>query len=198
MADPGSAAGGTGPVDQAQLDAALDRLGQLPSNIKNLYVKNEAFRAALRSGLDAIRTRVDAITEVIPNIKGAQQQLEELQKQIINGTPTAVVVQQLNDVIGNLSHDHLNEDLKALQQAVVALETAVGKPHFPPPPDEFAPAVYEGGYKNTLRSRVARAKRLRTRKRLHSHKHKRSHRRRRRRRKHKKRTHRRHHRRRRH
>ena len=91
----------------------------------------------------------------------------------------------------SLAHDQLQQNLTALQDAVIALETAVGVPPLnqPPATDAF-PAIpaYAGGYKNTSRARTARAKRLKTRKRLHSLHHSR---RQRRRHKHKKRTHRR-------
>jgi len=168
--------GGPGlqPVNPGELHEALHRLGNLPASFQALHARNGAFRAALGAGLQAIEQRIAAITNVMPNLVGARADLEALQHQIVANTPNDQAVQQLQDVIDNLAHDQLQNELAALQQAVIALETSVGVPPLTQPPatDPFAQVgAYAGGYKNTSRARTARAKRLRTRKNLHSHKH---------------------------
>ena len=178
----------------AELAAALGRLGNLRNNINTLHTRSADFRRELQTRLQDIEHRVVAITAAMPNLAGARAALRELQHQVVLALPPPAAA-HLQAVIDSLAHDQLQQDLTALQNAVVALETAVGVPplHQPPATDPF-PAIpaYAGGHKYTARSRSARAKRLKTRKRLHSLHPTRRHRRRRKHKKrgHKKRTHR--------
>ena len=181
----------------AELAAALGRLGNLRNNINTLHTRSADFRRELQTRLQDIEHRVAAITAVMPNLAGARRALQDLQHQVVLALPPPAGV-QLQAVIDSLAHDQLQLDLNALQDAVIALETAVGVPPLnqPPATDAFpAIPVYAGGYKNTSRSRAARAKRLKTRKHLHSLHHTRRRRRKHKKRGHKKRTHRRRHRR---
>jgi len=191
MADPAPG----GPPTQAQVDAVLQRLAEIPVKINRMDHSRQAFMDNLATRLDAIQQRVTAIAHAIGPMANAQRNLLTLRQRLVHpqapdAIPDAANLQTLDTIITALNPAALGAALKGLQDEVIALENAVGLSSANPPGPLAPPAgePFQGGYKNTSRARTARAKRLKTRKRLHSLHHSRRHRRRR---KQKKRTHRR-------
>ena len=182
-----------GPPTQEQVDAVLQRLTQIPVKIQQMDQDRLAFMDKLTTRLHAIQKRVTAIAHAIGPMANAQRDLLTLRQRLVhpqdpNTIPGEAAIETLDTIIAALNPAALGAALKGLQDEVLLLERAVGLTSDNPPGPLGPPAgdEFHGGYKNTPRSRAARAKRLKTRKRLHSLRHSRRHRR-----KHKKRTYRR-------